>query len=60
MQKSLATHLIKSQAFDNFLAKKFGTLKRYSAEGAENMMSFFVEAFRRASAGKGEREAEDE
>lgn len=37
----LAEHLIQSQTLDNFLAKKFGTLKRYGAEGAESMMAFF-------------------
>ena len=37
----LVNHLIQSQTFDNFLAKKFSTLKRYGAEGAESMMAFF-------------------
>ena len=37
----LAEYLVQSQTFDNFLAKKFGTLKRYGAEGAESMMAFF-------------------
>lgn len=39
----LARHLIQSQTVDNFLAKKFGTLKRYGAEGAESIMAFFDE-----------------
>ncbi len=33
--------LLECQAFDHFLAKKFPTLKRYGAEGAESMMGFF-------------------
>lgn len=37
----LAKSMIQSQVFDNFLAKKFGTVKRYGAEGAESMMAFF-------------------
>lgn len=39
----LAKHLTESQTFDNFMAKKFGTVKRYGAEGAESMMAFFDE-----------------
>ena len=41
----LAKYLVQSQGFDNFLAKKFGTVKRYGAEGAESMMAFFDEVF---------------
>ena len=37
----LVEHLVRSQTLDNFLAKKFATLKRYGAEGAESMMAFF-------------------
>lgn len=33
--------LLKSQAWDNFLATKFPSVKRYGGEGAESMMSFF-------------------
>ena len=33
------------QAFDNFVGKKFMTLKRYSGEGAESMIAFMSEAF---------------
>lgn len=36
----IAKSLTQSQAFDNFLAKKFSTVKRYGAEGAESMMAF--------------------
>ncbi|XP_072032224.1 2-oxoadipate dehydrogenase complex component E1-like [Amphiura filiformis] len=47
-KKSLALTLAESQAFDNFLAAKFGTIKRYSGEGAESMMGFFQEVFKQA------------
>ncbi|KAL0266335.1 UNVERIFIED_CONTAM: hypothetical protein PYX00_008910 [Menopon gallinae] len=40
-KKELMKALVKSQVFDNFLATKFSTLKRYGAEGAESMMAFF-------------------
>ncbi|KAF2897265.1 hypothetical protein ILUMI_08905 [Ignelater luminosus] len=43
---TLATELLKSQTFDNFLANKFSGLKRYGGEGAESMMAFFYEFFR--------------
>lgn len=39
----LAKYLTQSQTFDNFMGKKFGTAKRYGAEGAESMMGFFDE-----------------
>lgn len=44
-QAHLAKLLLRSQAFDNFLSKKFPTVKRYGAEGAESMMAFFDELF---------------
>ena len=47
----LAKLLLQSQVFDNFLAKKFGTVKRYGAEGAEGLMAFFEEAFLKAREG---------
>uniref|UniRef100_A0AC34GWS8 Transketolase-like pyrimidine-binding domain-containing protein n=1 Tax=Panagrolaimus sp. ES5 TaxID=591445 RepID=A0AC34GWS8_9BILA len=37
--------MLKSQNFDNFLALKFPTLKRYGCEGAESMFAFFSELF---------------
>ena len=40
---------ISYQAFDNFLAKKFQTVKRYGGEGAESMMAFFDELFLQSS-----------
>ena len=42
-KKAMAETLVKCQTFDQFLAKKFGTVKRYGAEGAESMMPFFDE-----------------
>lgn len=46
----IATLLIKSQAWDNFLATKFPTVKRYGAEGAEAMLAFFRQIFTLATA----------
>ncbi|XP_065832966.1 2-oxoadipate dehydrogenase complex component E1-like [Oscarella lobularis] len=43
-RKRMAEQLIKSQAFDTFLGKKFGHIKRYSAEGAESLLSFMSAA----------------
>lgn len=47
-RKKIAEILLRSQAFDNFLAAKFSTVKRYGGEGAESMMAFFYELFRQA------------
>ncbi|XP_035231111.1 probable 2-oxoglutarate dehydrogenase E1 component DHKTD1, mitochondrial isoform X1 [Stegodyphus dumicola] len=47
-QKDIAKELIKSQVFDNFLATKFSSVKRYGGEGAESMMVFFMEIFKQA------------
>uniref|UniRef100_A0A0K0FKJ6 Transket_pyr domain-containing protein n=1 Tax=Strongyloides venezuelensis TaxID=75913 RepID=A0A0K0FKJ6_STRVS len=41
--------MLKSQNFDNFLATKFPTLKRYGCEGSESMFGFFNEIFSSAS-----------
>lgn len=49
---SLAEDMLRSQAFDNFLATKFQSVKRYGGEGAESMMSFFTETFKRVAEGK--------
>ncbi|XP_015189575.1 PREDICTED: probable 2-oxoglutarate dehydrogenase E1 component DHKTD1 homolog, mitochondrial [Polistes dominula] len=43
---AIATEMLKSQTFDNFLAAKFVSFKRYSGEGAESMMAFFHEFFK--------------
>lgn len=50
-KKEIASEMLKSQVFDNFLAKKFPTVKRYGGEGAESMMCCFWEAFRKAAEG---------
>ena len=44
--------LLRSQNFDNFLAVKFASVKRYGGEGAESMMGIFLEMVE--SAGKRE------
>lgn len=44
-KKEIAALLIKSQAWDNFLATKFPTVKRYGGEGAESMLAFFRKLF---------------
>lgn len=44
--------LLQSQAFDNFMAKKFASVKRYGAEGAESMMVFFEYLFYLSAQGK--------
>ncbi|XP_040172310.1 probable 2-oxoglutarate dehydrogenase E1 component DHKTD1 homolog, mitochondrial [Anopheles arabiensis] len=47
-RRELAELMLKSQAFDQFLAVKFPTVKRYGGEGAESMMAFYWELFRSA------------
>ena len=47
-QRRLAVEMLRSQTFDNFLATKFSNVKRYGGEGAEAMMGFFTELFRKA------------
>ncbi|KAH8308321.1 hypothetical protein KR059_010519 [Drosophila kikkawai] len=42
----IAELLIKSQAWDNFMALKFPTVKRYGGEGAESMLAFFWQLLR--------------
>ena len=44
--------MAKSQNFDNFLANKFPSVKRYGGEGAEAMMGMFDELVRSAGTGK--------
>ncbi|XP_076267795.1 putative 2-oxoadipate dehydrogenase complex component E1 homolog [Rhynchophorus ferrugineus] len=48
-KRTILTLLIQSEAFDNFLAKKFSSVKRYGAEGSENMMTVFHEIFQSAA-----------
>ncbi|XP_049533346.1 probable 2-oxoglutarate dehydrogenase E1 component DHKTD1 homolog, mitochondrial [Anopheles darlingi] len=45
-RRDIAELMLKSQAFDNFLAIKFPTVKRYGGEGAESMLAFYRELFR--------------
>ena len=45
---------LRSQNFDNFMAVKFASVKRYGGEGAESMMGVFLEMVE--SAGKREEE----
>jgi len=47
-KKQIAQEMLRSQNFDNFLATKFSNVKRYGGEGAEAMISFFVELFRKS------------
>ena len=51
-RKALGMEMLRSQNFDNYLAAKFASVKRYGGEGAEAMMGFFMEAVEKA----GERE----
>lgn len=44
-RREIAELLLKSQAFDNFLATKFPTVKRYGGEGAESIMAFYRQLF---------------
>ncbi|KAK0098905.1 hypothetical protein PV326_000066 [Microctonus aethiopoides] len=48
-KKTIAKLMIESQNFDNFMAKKFISVKRYGCEGAESMMAFFHELFNLSS-----------
>lgn len=50
-KRAIATEMLKSQAFDNFMAIKFVTFKRYGGEGAESMMAFFHEFIKQAQTG---------
>ena len=52
MRRNIATEMLKSQAFDNFLATKFVTVKRYGGEGAESMMAFFCQFLNSVVQGK--------
>ena len=45
----LGASMIRSQVLDQFLAKKFPTVKRYGGEGAEAMIGFTDELFDKAA-----------
>lgn len=51
-RKQIAELLIKSQAWDNFMATKFPTVKRYGGEGAESLLAFFWQLLRNSVQGK--------
>lgn len=44
-KKRLASNLLESQLFDQFVAKKFSSVKRYGGEGSETMITFFEHIF---------------
>lgn len=44
-KKEILELLLKSQTWDQFLATKFPSVKRYGGEGAESMLSFFRQLF---------------
>lgn len=50
--RAVSEAMLLSQAFDNFLATKFVTFKRYGCEGAEAMMAFFLQLVDSAAEGK--------
>ncbi|XP_022702422.1 probable 2-oxoglutarate dehydrogenase E1 component DHKTD1, mitochondrial isoform X1 [Varroa jacobsoni] len=47
-QKQVCKALLESQTFDQFVATKFATTKRYGGEGAESMNAFFLQLFLQA------------
>ncbi|KAF4523201.1 hypothetical protein B566_EDAN002460 [Ephemera danica] len=51
-RRNIATEMLHSQAFDHFMAKKYATVKRYGAEGAESMFAFFYELFHLTAKGR--------
>ncbi|XP_077194045.1 2-oxoadipate dehydrogenase complex component E1 isoform X1 [Paroedura picta] len=48
-KRHLSRLMLESQEFDNFLATKFATVKRYGGEGAESMIGFFHELLKMSS-----------
>ncbi|XP_026279929.2 2-oxoadipate dehydrogenase complex component E1 isoform X1 [Frankliniella occidentalis] len=49
--RTAAEAMLQSQAFDNFLATKFVSFKRYGCEGAESMLAFFLQLVNSAADG---------
>ena len=47
-RKQLGEEMLKSQTYDNFLASKFPSVKRYGGEGGEAMVGFYTELFRKS------------
>jgi 2-oxoglutarate dehydrogenase complex dehydrogenase (E1) component-like enzyme len=52
LEKKVALEMLKCQAFDHFMAKKYVSLKRYGAEGAESLMAFFLQFMKSCAEGK--------
>ena len=52
-RRALAFEMLRCQNFDNYLATKFATVKRYGGEGAEAMVGTFMELVH--SAGESEK-----
>lgn len=50
-RRKIAEVLIKSQAWDNFMASKYSTVKRYGGEGSESVMAFFWQLLQSCSQG---------
>lgn len=48
-KREIAGLMLKSQAWDNFLATKFPTVKRYGGEGNESFFAFFRQLFLNAT-----------
>ncbi|PIK44087.1 putative 2-oxoglutarate dehydrogenase E1 component DHKTD1, mitochondrial-like [Apostichopus japonicus] len=48
-KKELAIRMAKSQVFENFLAIKRQSLKRYGGEGSESQIAFFLQAFQQCA-----------
>ena len=48
-RRQLAEEMLKSQAYDNYLASKFASVKRYGGEGGEAMVGFYTELLRKAN-----------
>uniref|UniRef100_A0A336KE13 CSON006636 protein n=1 Tax=Culicoides sonorensis TaxID=179676 RepID=A0A336KE13_CULSO len=48
-KREIAELMLKSQAWDNFLATKFPTVKRYGGEGNESFFAFFRQLFNSAA-----------
>ncbi|XP_043274432.1 probable 2-oxoglutarate dehydrogenase E1 component DHKTD1, mitochondrial isoform X2 [Venturia canescens] len=48
-KRAIAAEMLKSQTFDQFMALKFVSVKRYGCEGAETMLAFFHEFFKLAA-----------
>lgn len=50
-KRAMAERLTKCQTLEQFITKKFGTVKKYGGEGAESMIPFFDELLLKCSKG---------